>query len=86
MPLTTGEEKPLAITPRTTCRPGKSNFGARFIRALTDAGLVNIAAEARTHLVAAGTENWTRGTVQHLAEHMLSSGLVTVSDIELFLL
>ena len=47
---------------------------------------MNIAAEARTHLVAAGTENWTRGTVQHLAEHMLSSGLVTVSDIELFLL
>ena len=47
---------------------------------------MNIAAEARTRLVAAGTENWTRGTVQHLAEHMLSSGLVTVSDIELFLL
>jgi len=61
---------------------GDANFGARLVRTLTDAGLVNIAAEARTPLVAGGTENWIPGTVEHLAEHMVSTGLVTVSDIE----
>ena len=59
-----------------------ANFGARLIRTLTDAGLVNIAAEARTPIVAGGTENWIPGTVEHLAEHMVRTGLVTVSDIE----
>jgi SAM-dependent methyltransferase len=61
---------------------GDANFGARLVRTLTDAGLVNIAAEARTPLVAGGTENWIPGTVEHLAEQMVSSGLVTASDIE----
>jgi hypothetical protein len=59
-----------------------ANFGARLIRTLTNAGLVNIAAEARTPLVAGGTENWIPGTVEHLAEHLVGTGLVTVSDIE----
>jgi hypothetical protein len=59
-----------------------ANFGARLIRTLTDAGLVNIGAEARTPLVAGGTENWIPGTVEHLAGHLVSTGLVTASDIE----
>jgi SAM-dependent methyltransferase len=59
-----------------------ANFGARLIRTLTNAGLVNIAAEARTPLVAGGTESWIPGMVEHLAEHMVRTGLVTVSDIE----
>lgn len=61
---------------------GDANFGARLVRTLTDAGLVNIAAEARTPLVAGGTENWIPGTIEHLAEHMVGTGLVTASDIE----
>jgi SAM-dependent methyltransferase len=61
---------------------GDANFGARLVRTLTDAGLVNIGAEARTPLVAGGTENWIPGTVEHLAEHLVSTGLVTASDIE----
>ena len=61
---------------------GDANFGARLVRTLTDAGLVNIAAEARTPLVAGGTENWIPGTVEHLAEHLVGTGLVTASDIE----
>jgi SAM-dependent methyltransferase len=61
---------------------GDACFGARLARMLTDAGLVNIAAEARTPLVAGGTENWIPGTVEHLADHLVSTGLVTVSDIE----
>lgn len=59
-----------------------ANFGARLIRTLTNAGLVNIAGEARTPLVAGGTESWSPGTTEHLAEHMVRTGLVTVSDIE----
>jgi SAM-dependent methyltransferase len=61
---------------------GDANFGARLVRTLTDAGLINIGAEARTPLVAGGTENWIPGTVEHLAEHLVSTGLVTASDIE----
>ena len=64
---------------------GDANFGARLVRTLTDAGLVNIAAEARTPLVAGGTENWVPGTVEQLAGHLVSTGLVTASDIESFL-
>ena len=33
-------------------------------------------------LVAGGTENWIPGTVEHLAEHLVSTGLVTASDVE----
>jgi len=65
-----------------TAAGGDATFGARLIRAFKDAGLVNIAAEARTHLVAGGTENWVPGTAEHLAEHLVSTGLVTVGDIE----
>jgi hypothetical protein len=61
---------------------GDANFGARLVRTLTDAGLVNIAAETHTPLVAGGTEKWIPGTVAQLADHMVSTGLVTASDIE----
>ena len=61
---------------------GDPNFGARLVRMLTDAGLVNIAAETHAPLVAGGTENWIPGTVEHLAEPMVRTGLVTASDIE----
>jgi SAM-dependent methyltransferase len=61
---------------------GDANFGARLVRTLTDARLINIGAEARTPLVAGGTENLVPGSVEHLAEHMLRTGLVTASDIE----
>ena len=40
------------------------------------------AVSARTHLVAGGTENWVPGTIEQLAEHLVSSGLVTADDIE----
>jgi SAM-dependent methyltransferase len=61
---------------------GDANFGAQLVRTLMDAGLVNIAAETRTPIVAGGTENWIPGTVKQLAEHMVSTGLVTAGDIE----
>src|SRR6516165_6427498 len=55
---------------------------ARLVRTLTEAGLVHIGAEARTPLVAGGTENWIPGTVEHLADYMVGTGLVTARDIE----
>ena len=60
---------------------GDANFGARLVRVLRDAGLVNIAAEAHTPLVAGGTENWIPGTVEQLSDQMVSAGLVTAGDI-----
>jgi SAM-dependent methyltransferase len=64
---------------------GDANFGSRLIGALKDAGLAGIAAEAHTPVVAGGTESWVPGSVERLAEHMISTGLVTASDIESFL-
>ena len=71
-----------AVVAAFTAAGGDANYGARLVRAFKDAGLVNIAAEARTHLVAGGTENWVPGTIEQLAEHLVSSGLVTADDIE----
>jgi SAM-dependent methyltransferase len=64
---------------------GDPNFGSRLVRMFKDAGLVNVAAEVHLPLVAGGIESWVPGTVEQLAEHMLSTGLVTASDIETFL-
>jgi hypothetical protein len=44
-----------------TAAGGDANFGTRLIGAFKDAGLVNIAAEARTRLVAGGTRTGSRG-------------------------
>ena len=62
-----------------------ANFGARLVRGLIDAGLVNIAGEAHTPLVAGGTEKWVPGMVEFMADRLVATGLVTVSDIESFL-
>jgi len=71
-----------AVVAVFTAAGGDATFGARLVRALKNAGLVSIAAEARTHVVAGGTENWVRGTAEHLADHLVRTGLVTASDIE----
>jgi SAM-dependent methyltransferase len=56
-----------------TAAGGDANFGARPVRTLTDAGLVNIAAEARAPLVAGGTENARRAG--HAARCAAGAGL-----------
>ena len=61
------------------------NFGARMVRGLEDAGLVNIVGEAHTALVAGGTEKWIPGMVEFGADHLVSTGLVTKDDIKSFL-
>jgi SAM-dependent methyltransferase len=62
-----------------------ANFGARMVRGLADAGLVNIAAEAHSALVAGGTEKWLSGIAEFAADHMVGTGLVTDDDIKSFL-
>jgi SAM-dependent methyltransferase len=62
-----------------------ANYGARLVGAFKDAGLVNIAAEVHTPVVAGGTEKWLPGMVEFAAELFLGTGLVTSSDIESFL-
>jgi 2-polyprenyl-3-methyl-5-hydroxy-6-metoxy-1,4-benzoquinol methylase len=62
-----------------------ASYGRRLPAALAGAGLVNVRAEAHTRVVAGGTETWTRGTVEQLAERLVATGLAGTADIELFL-
>jgi SAM-dependent methyltransferase len=61
------------------------SFGSKLPAALAGAGLVSIGGEVHTPVVAGGTETWSRGTVEHLAERLVGTGLVTTADVELFL-
>lgn len=60
------------------------SFGNRLPGALAVAGLVDIGAEIHTPVVRGGTEVFTRGTVDQLAERLLGTGLVGDADIELY--
>jgi hypothetical protein len=62
-----------------------ANFGGRLVRRLIDAGLANVAGEAHTPLVAGGTEKWVPGIIEFMADRLVATGLVSVSDIESFL-
>jgi SAM-dependent methyltransferase len=61
------------------------SYGNRLPAALTAAGLTNVRAEVHTQVVAGGTEVWTRGTVQQLAERLVGTGLASADDVETFL-
>jgi SAM-dependent methyltransferase len=61
------------------------SYGNHLPATLADAGLVTIGGEVHTPVVAGGTEHWTRGTVEQLAERLIGTGLVTAADVELFL-
>jgi SAM-dependent methyltransferase len=61
------------------------SFGRTLPAALAGAGLVGIGGEVHAPVVAGGTEDWTRGTVEQLAEHLVGTGLVTAADVEVFL-
>jgi SAM-dependent methyltransferase len=61
------------------------SFGVRLTGALADAGLAEVSGELHAPVVCGGTENWTRGSVEQLAERMVATGLATAADIELFL-
>ena len=62
-----------------------ASYGRRLPTALVDVGLVEVGAELHAPVVTGGTENWTRGTVEQLADRFVSTGLTSPADIELFL-
>lgn len=62
-----------------------ASYGSRLPAALAGAGLSGVRAEVHAPLATGGTENWTRGTVQQLADHLVATGLTSREDIEEFL-
>ena len=46
---------------------------------------MNVAGEVHAPVVAGGTENWTRGTVEQLADRLIATGLTDSADITQFL-
>ena len=60
------------------------NFGARLVRAFTDAGLVNVAAEVHAPVVAGEADKWIPRNVEFIADRLVDAGLATASDVESF--
>jgi 2-polyprenyl-3-methyl-5-hydroxy-6-metoxy-1,4-benzoquinol methylase len=61
------------------------SYGRRLPTALAEAGLVDIAAEVHAPVVTGGTESWTRGTIEQLADRLVGTGMTSPADIELLL-
>lgn len=61
------------------------SYGSYLTGALVDAGLAGVGAELHTPVVAGGTEQWTRGTIEQLSVGLVNTGLTSAEDIELFL-
>lgn len=59
--------------------------GRHLPAALVGAGLANVGAELHTPVVPGGSEQWTRGSVEQLAERVVAIGPATASDVELVL-
>jgi SAM-dependent methyltransferase len=60
-------------------------YGRRLPAALAGSGLVDVAAEGHTPVVRGGTEHWTRGTIQQLADRLIGAGLADRADIDTYL-
>jgi 2-polyprenyl-3-methyl-5-hydroxy-6-metoxy-1,4-benzoquinol methylase len=61
------------------------SYGSRLTGALAEAGLARVAAELHAPVVSGGNEQWTRGSVEQLAERLVATGVTTAADIEWFL-
>jgi 2-polyprenyl-3-methyl-5-hydroxy-6-metoxy-1,4-benzoquinol methylase len=62
-----------------------ASYGRRLAPALTAAGLVNVGAEIHAPMIAGGTDSWTRGSIEQLADRLPGTGLTSPADVELFL-
>src|SRR5262249_13402141 len=62
-----------------------ASYGARLPSVLKGAGLADVGAEAHIRLVAGGTDNWTRGTIEHLGPRLVAANLISAADIDQFL-
>jgi len=61
------------------------SYGTWLTGALAGAGLDGVGAELHAPVVAGGSEQWTRGTVEQLAGRLVATGLASSGDIEEFL-
>ncbi len=61
------------------------SYGRRLVGVLADAGLAHIAAELHAPVVTGGSEQWTRGSVEQLAERIVATGDATAEDVKWFL-
>jgi SAM-dependent methyltransferase len=61
------------------------SFGRRLVTALTEAGLSGVTAELHAPVVSGGNEQWTRGSIEQLAERVVATGIATSDDVQWFL-
>jgi 2-polyprenyl-3-methyl-5-hydroxy-6-metoxy-1,4-benzoquinol methylase len=61
------------------------SYGRQLVGVLTDAGLTRVGAELHAPVVSGGSEQWTRASVEQLAERILASGQASVEDVDWFL-
>ena len=61
------------------------SYGSRLPNTLAGAGLTRVAAELHAPVVSGGSEQWTRGSAEQLAERLVATGVTTAGDIEWFL-
>jgi SAM-dependent methyltransferase len=61
------------------------SYGRRLTSAFVEAGLTRVAAEVHTPVVSGGSEQWTRGSIEQLAERVVATGIATADDVAWFL-
>jgi SAM-dependent methyltransferase len=62
-----------------------ASYGSRLTSTLAEAGLDHVTAELHAPVVSGGSEQWTRGSAEQLAERLVATGMTTARDIEWFL-
>jgi SAM-dependent methyltransferase len=75
----------LAVATLFAATGADASYGRRLPAALTAAGLREVGAEVHAPVVTGGTETWTRGSIEQLADRLVGTGLTSAPDIELFL-
>jgi len=60
-------------------------YGRQIPAALVKKGLADVHAELHAPVVVGGAEQWTRGTIEQLADRLVMTGPASAADIELFL-
>jgi len=61
------------------------SYGRRLLGALSDAGLRGVAAQLHAPVVSGGNEQWTRRSIEQLAERIVATGEATADDVAWFL-
>jgi 2-polyprenyl-3-methyl-5-hydroxy-6-metoxy-1,4-benzoquinol methylase len=75
----------LAIANVFSAIGAEPSYGRRLVGVLAAAGLARIAAELHAPVVTGGSEQWTRGSVEQLAERNVATGDATAEDVKWFL-